>query len=75
MATGRVQGIFIPYTPDAGARPPSLVGRERELDHLQSIITQLGAGGTERHLLITGLRGVGKTVMLNEFENVVGRFL
>ncbi|HTX09852.1 MAG TPA: ATP-binding protein [Solirubrobacteraceae bacterium] len=61
---------YNPYTPDAGARPPALVGRDRELEHLQSIITQLGAGGTERHLLITGLRGVGKTVMLNEFENV-----
>jgi hypothetical protein len=62
---------FNPYTPDAGARPPALVGRDRdrELDHLQSIITQLTAGGTERHLLITGLRGVGKTVVLNEFEN------
>jgi hypothetical protein len=46
-----------------------LAGRDRELEHLQSIITQLSAGGTERHLLITGLRGVGKTVMLNEFEN------
>lgn len=61
--------MFNPYTPDAGARPPALVGRDRELEHLQSIITQLEAGGTERHLLITGLRGVGKTVMLNEFEN------
>jgi hypothetical protein len=60
---------YNPYTPDAGARPPALVGRDRELEHLQSIITQLNAGGTERHLLITGLRGVGKTVMLNEFEN------
>ena len=60
---------FNPYTPDAGVRPPALVGRDRELEHLQSIITQLQAGGTERHLLITGLRGVGKTVMLNEFEN------
>jgi hypothetical protein len=60
---------YNPYTPDAGARPPALVGRDRELEHLQSIITQLSAGGTERHLLITGLRGVGKTVMLNEFEN------
>lgn len=60
---------YNPYTPDAGARPPALVGRDRELEHLQSIITQLGAGGTERHLLITGLRGVGKTVMLNEFEH------
>ena len=60
---------FNPYTPDAGVRPPALVGRDRELEHLQNIITQLQAGGTEKHLLITGLRGVGKTVMLNEFEN------
>jgi hypothetical protein len=67
---GRGATTFNPYTPDAGARPPALVGRDRELEHLQSIITQLSAGGTERHLLITGLRGVGKTVVLNEFENV-----
>ncbi|HEY1508703.1 MAG TPA: ATP-binding protein [Solirubrobacteraceae bacterium] len=61
---------YNPYTPDAGARPPALVGRDSQLEHLQSIVTQLTAGGTERHLLVTGLRGVGKTVMLNEFENV-----
>ncbi|MGH2859115.1 MAG: ATP-binding protein [Solirubrobacteraceae bacterium] len=67
---GRGARTFNPYTPDAGARPPALVGRDRELEHLQSIVTQLGAGGTERHLLITGLRGVGKTVVLNEFETV-----
>lgn len=69
---GRPSHRYNPYTPDAGARPPALVGRDRELEHLQSIINQLGAGGTERHLLITGLRGVGKTVVLNEFENVCG---
>lgn len=67
---GRGPHTYNPYTPDAGARPPALVGRDRELEHLQSIITQVSAGGTERHLLITGLRGVGKTVVLNEFENV-----
>jgi hypothetical protein len=67
MARGAL--TYNPYTPDAGARPPALVGRDRELEYLQSIITQLSAGGTERHLLITGLRGVGKTVVLNEFEN------
>jgi hypothetical protein len=65
---GRGTGTYNPYTPDAGARPPALAGRDRELQHLQSIIAQLSAGGTERHLLITGLRGVGKTVLLNEFE-------
>jgi len=67
---GRGSGTFNPYTPDSGARPPALTGRERELAHLQSIITQLRAGGTEQHVLITGLRGVGKTVLLNEFESM-----
>lgn len=65
---GRASGTHNPYTPDAGARPPVLTGRDRELARLASIISQLTAGGTEQHVLITGLRGVGKTVLLNEFE-------
>jgi hypothetical protein len=64
----RGNGTHNPYTPDAGARPPVLAGRDAELAHLRSIIAQLSAGGTEQHVLITGLRGVGKTVLLNEFE-------
>jgi hypothetical protein len=32
------------------------------------MLAQLGAGGTQKHLILTGLRGVGKTVLLNEFE-------
>lgn len=66
----RGSGSYNPYTPDSGARPPALTGRERELAHLRSIIAQLSAGGTEKHVLITGLRGVGKTVLLNEFEGM-----
>lgn len=67
-APDRRRGTHNPYTPDAGARPPLLAGRDVELAHLRSIIAQLRAGGTEQHVLITGLRGVGKTVLLNEFE-------
>lgn len=67
---GRGSDIHNPYTPDSGARPPVLTGRERELAHLRSIIAQLSGGGTEQHVLITGLRGVGKTVLLNEFEGM-----
>ncbi len=47
-----------------------LAGREAELAHLHSVVDQLTAGGTEQHVLITGLRGVGKTVLLNEFERL-----
>jgi len=59
-----------PYTPDMGARPPFLAGRESELGYLRELLDQLGHGGTQRHLVITGLRGVGKTVLLNEFESL-----
>lgn len=57
-----------PYTPDMGARPPFLAGRDAELEYFREMLDQLGAGGTQKHLTLTGLRGVGKTVLLNEFE-------
>lgn len=57
-----------PYTPDMGARPPFLAGRDSELGYFGEMLNQLGAGGTQKHLILTGLRGVGKTVLLNEFE-------
>ncbi len=57
-----------PYTPDMGARPPFLAGRDAELAYFEEMLAQLGAGGTQKHLILTGLRGVGKTVLLNEFE-------
>jgi AAA ATPase-like protein len=64
----RSAGTFNPYTPDSRVRPQALSGRDTELAHLSSVVAQLAAGGTERHVLITGLRGVGKAVLLNEFE-------
>ena len=51
-----------------GARPPFLAGRDSELEYFGELIEQLNAGGTQKHLILTGLRGVGKTVLLNEFE-------
>lgn len=68
MVRGHGTGRYNPYTPDSGVRPPALTGRDSELARLTSVVSQLTAGGTERHVLITGLRGVGKTVLLNEFE-------
>ncbi len=57
-----------PYTPDMGARPPFLAGRDAELSYFEEMLVQIGGGGTQKHLILTGLRGVGKTVLLNEFE-------
>ena len=57
-----------PYSPGAGTRPPALVGRDRELDAMDVALQRLLLGRDGRSQLLTGLRGVGKTVMLNEFE-------
>src|SRR5919106_1837005 len=57
-----------PYTPNAGARPPALVGRDRELIAFEVLLDRLRKGPTEQSMLITGLRGVGKTVLLGDFE-------
>ena len=57
-----------PYTPNAGAQPPALVGRDAELESFQILLERLERGYPEQSMLITGLRGVGKTVLLGAFE-------
>jgi hypothetical protein len=57
-----------PYTPNAGARPPVLVGRDDQLQGFDVLLERLRRGHTEQSMIITGLRGVGKTVLLNTFE-------
>jgi hypothetical protein len=56
-----------PYTPGAGVRPPALVGRDREIESFGLLLERLLRGRAERSFLITGLRGVGKTVLLGAF--------
>jgi len=57
-----------PYTPNAGARPPVLVGRDDQLEAFDVLLARLENGYAEQSLLVTGLRGVGKTVLLGEFR-------
>ena len=57
-----------PYTPGAGRRPPLLAGRQVELENVQALIERLSSGDYERSLVYSGLRGVGKTVLLMEFD-------
>ena len=54
-----------PYAPGAGQRPPELAGRDRELRHFEVTLERVAAGRPERSLVLSGLRGVGKTVLLN----------
>jgi hypothetical protein len=57
-----------PYPPNAGARPPALVGREDELAAFDVLLARLTRGSTDQSVIVTGLRGVGKTVLLGEFR-------
>ncbi len=56
-----------PYTPNAGARPPLLAGRAEELDAFDLLLRRLQRGYTAQSMIVIGLRGVGKTVLLGEF--------
>lgn len=61
--------IANPYTPNAGSRPPELAGRAAELEQFRVLVGRLKRGATEQSMIIRGLRGVGKTVLLNTFED------
>jgi hypothetical protein len=54
-----------PYAPGAGQRPPELAGRDRELAQFAVLLERVAAGRPERSMVLSGLRGVGKTVLLN----------
>jgi hypothetical protein len=62
--------ILNPYTPNAGSRPQELAGREPELEQFRVLVGRLKRGASEQSMIIRGLRGVGKTVLLNAFENL-----
>ena len=59
-----------PNTPGAGASPPALVGRDHEVDEFGVALARLGTGVHARSMLLDGFRGVGKTVLLREFNHV-----
>ena len=56
-----------PYSPGAGSRPPALVGREAEIEAFEIALQRMAIGRSAKSMLLTGLRGVGKTVLLDEF--------
>src|SRR5207342_297417 len=56
--------LLNPYRPGAGTPPPILAGRQGELDAIANLLGRLAAGRGERSVVLTGLRGVGKTALL-----------
>ena len=59
-----------PFSPGAGSPPPELVGRDPILDQARVLLGRIKAKRPEKSMLLTGLRGVGKTVLLNEIERL-----
>jgi type II secretory pathway predicted ATPase ExeA len=55
-----------PYSPGAGLRPRELAGRASEIEKFGFLTERAMAGLVSKSLVMTGLRGVGKTVLLNE---------
>lgn len=58
-----------PYSPGAGLRPRELAGRDREMATFDVLRERARVGLTSRSVVMTGLRGVGKTVLLNELAD------
>jgi AAA ATPase domain len=65
-----VDPVRNPYAPGAGQRPPELAGRDRELGQFEVVLERIARGRPERSIVLTGLRGVGKTVLLNSFRSM-----
>lgn len=58
-----------PFSPGAGAPPPELVGRDSLLQEAAILLGRVRRKRAEKSMLLTGLRGVGKTVLLNEIDH------
>lgn len=59
-----------PFSPGAGSPPPEMAGRDAILENARVLLGRVRAKRPEKSLLLTGLRGVGKTVLLNDIERM-----
>ena len=65
-----MDAIKNPFSPGAGSPPPELVGRESILESARILFGRIMEKRPEKSILLTGLRGVGKTVLLNEIDRL-----
>ncbi len=63
-----------PYTPGAGYVPACLAGRDQLTEQVRNDIQSLSNGRPQRSIALYGLRGVGKTVMLNVFAEMADEY-
>ena len=59
-----------PFAPGAGTQPPELAGREKIIEDARIALARVKAGRPARSQILLGLRGVGKTVLLNRIQKL-----
>ena len=59
-----------PFAPGAGSKPPELAGREPILEDARIALQRALIGKPSRSQMLLGLRGVGKTVLLNKIQEM-----
>ena len=59
-----------PFAPSAGSQPPELAGRDELMRSAEIAIQRILRGKHDRSQILLGLRGTGKTVLLNRIENI-----
>jgi Cdc6-like AAA superfamily ATPase len=57
-----------PYAPGAGTPPPELAGRDDMIERTATALDRIRAGRAARSVIFHGLRGIGKTVLLNRIR-------
>jgi len=57
-----------PYAPGAGTPPPELAGRDKIREQVRVAIARIRVGNSAKSVLMVGLRGVGKTVLLEQMR-------
>ena len=62
-----------PYSMGAGNPPPALTGRAAQEEQFRTLIGRLSRGRNEQSMIVWGLRGVGKTVLLLEFQGIADK--
>ncbi len=60
--------VINPFTPRAGAPPPELAGRDTLREKVRVAIERVRRGKPDKSVLMIGLRGVGKTVLLDRLR-------
>lgn len=64
-----VDPLNSPYAPGAGTPPPELAGREAVLDAARVALNRRARGRASKSIILIGLRGVGKTVLLERIRS------